>query len=111
MREAPKEVFNIIWKQILEHNSFGHNSTETAACVRIEITDKRKAIYIFSRMNDEGVVVERAKLLKKEFPNKSIAEVLASKEHPFRLKYNKNSEIMIINFHCGYWNSYGVPQH
>jgi len=110
-REVSKEVFDIIWKGIIEHNSFGHNSTTTAACVTICITDKRKAIYVFNRMNDEEVKIEKNKLLKKEFDDNSIAEVLISKEQPMVMKYSKNNEMLAISFNYGYWNSFGIPQH
>ena len=44
MREIPKEVFEVIWKRIIEH--------------KVVIMDKRKSIYVLNRMNDEGVLVK-----------------------------------------------------
>ncbi|KAK3722849.1 hypothetical protein QZH41_007805 [Actinostola sp. cb2023] len=69
------------------------------------------AIYVFNRMNDEEVKIEKNKLLKKEFDDNSIAEVLISKEQPMVMKYSKNNEMLAISFNYGYWNSFGIPQH
>ncbi len=110
-REVSKEVFGIICEQIINHNSFGHTSTTTAARVSICITDRRKAVYFFNHMNDEGIMVEKCKLMKKEFGDNSYAEVIISKEKPMTLKFSKNRETLAISFHYGVWNSFGVPQH
>lgn len=110
-REVSREVFHVISEQIINHNSFGHTSTTTAARVNICITDRRKAIYLFNHMNDEGVLVEKCKLMKKEFKDKSYAEVIISGEKPMALKFSKNREVLTISFHYGVWNSFGVPQH
>ena len=110
-REIPKEVFEVIWKRTIEHNGFGHNTTETAARIKVLITDKRKSIYVFNRMNDEGVLVKKGLLLKKTFAGKGSAEVIVSSEKPMTFSYNKNSEVLSLTCHYGFWNSYGIPQH
>jgi hypothetical protein len=110
-REVSEEVFGVISNRIIDHNSFGHTTTTTAARVTIVITDKRKAIYLFNRMNDEGVKVEKNKLLKKNFPDNCFAEVIISKEQPMTLKFSKNKEVLSITFYYGYWNNFGIPQH
>ena len=110
-REVPREVFDIIWKEIVEHNGFGHEANQTTATVTIRITDRRKAVYIFNKMNSDGCIVEKAKLLRKYFDDESKAEVIITKEQPLIIKYRKNSEVLTLTFHYGYWNSFGIPQH
>lgn len=110
-REVPNEVFDNICEQIIKHNSFGHIVTTTAARVVVSITEKRKAAYVFKHMNDEGVRVENCRIMRREFPDKSHAEVIISAEKPMTLAYRKNSETLSISFHYGVWNSFGVPQH
>ena len=110
-REVSREVFDVILEQIISHNSFGFTSTTKAARVSICITDIRKAVYFFNHMNDEGVMVEKCKLMKKEFNDKSWAKVIISEEKPMTLKYGKNRESLTISFHYGVWKSFGVPQH
>ena len=73
---------------MIEHNSFGHHATETPAYVKIYITDKRKSVDLFNRVN-ERVLVKKKLLLKKQFPGKGFAEILVSNEKP-----------MILNTQC-----------
>ena len=110
-REVLQEVFGIISTNIINHNSFGHTSRSTPARVTISIHDKRKAIYLFNHMNDEGVKVEKDDLLKKVFADESCAKVLVSKEQPMILRYSKNSETLTISCHYGVWNSFQIAQH
>lgn len=109
-QEVPKELFDIILNQIIEHNSFGHTSKSTRSVSTVEISDRRKAVYLINRM-DEVSTVDESNLFRKQFENKGRAEVLFSKEKPLTLKYSYNSEILNISFHYGYWNSHGIPQH
>ena len=85
-REVPKEIFNLIWKRIISNNSFGHTVNITPCRITVTITDKRKVTYLFNRMNQDGIITEKAKLLKKEFRDGGVAEVLISETHPFILK-------------------------
>ena len=62
-------------------------------------------------MNQDGIVTEKAKLLKKEFRDGGVAEVLISEIQPFILKYSLNTEVLSISYFYGFWNSFGVPQH
>jgi hypothetical protein len=73
-REVSREVFEVC-KEIMEHNSFGHITTATRARFTITITDIRKAIYFFNRINAEGVIIEKHLLLKKVFSDGSEAKV------------------------------------
>jgi len=110
-REVPREIFDIILKDIMERNGFGHTVKTTPARVSITITDKRKAVYFFNRINSNGVVTPKAKLLQKEFSDGGFAKVLISQEAPMIMRYSLNSEMLMISFYYGYWNSFDVPQH
>ena len=58
-REVPKEVFNIIWKRIICNYSFGHTVNITTCRITATTSDKRKATYLFNRMNQDGIVTEK----------------------------------------------------
>ena len=109
-REIPMESFDLIWKEVIEHNNFGHEWTETRAVVTITITDRRKAKFIFNKINCYGVVVKKEELLRRKFSDQSVAEV-TTKEQPMVLRYRKNNEVLTLTFNYGYWNSVGIPQH
>ena len=70
-------------KCIISNNSFGHTVNITSCCITVTITDKRKATYLFNLMNQDGIVTEKAKLLKKEFQDGGVAEVLISEHTNF----------------------------
>lgn len=110
-REVPKEIFNIMWKRIINNNSFGNTVNKTPCRITITITDKRKAVYLFNRMNKDGIIIEKEKLLKREFPDSGVAEVLISQTQPLIMKFSLNTEVLSLNYSYGYWNSFGVPQH
>ena len=59
------EVFQVIFHHIGHSNNFGHQSKEKGASVDISITEMREAVFIFNKMNVEGVIVARDDLLKK----------------------------------------------
>lgn len=101
-REVPKEIFNIIWKRIVNHNSFGHTIKITPCRITATITDKRKATYLFKRMNKDGIVTEKTKLLRKECRDGDVAEVLITQTQPFILKYSLTTEVLSISYFHGY---------
>ena len=113
-REVSKEVFDVICKQIINHNSFGHTSTAAAARVSICITGRRKGVYLFNYMNDEGIMVDKCKLMKKELGDNSYAKVIISEEKPMTLKFSKNMETFAIFFPlCGlefFWSTAALRQ-
>jgi hypothetical protein len=46
-RDILLEVFNLIFKKVIQHNSFGHAYTESPAIIKVIFTD------IFKRMNED----------------------------------------------------------
>ena len=116
--DVPREVFDVIYQKIVKSNNFGHQSSEKPACTDIQITDRRKAVFVFNKMNHDGILVSRDHLLKKCLGNCAgdvhtveRCEVVVCGEKPVRLKYHHNTEVLSVNFHYGYWNQFGVPQH
>ena len=69
---------------IIQSNSFGHQFKETSACIDVAITNMKKAVFIFNKMNLDGVLVSRDYLLKKSFESSSTAE-------PDEVKYRRLS--------------------
>jgi len=72
--DVPWEIFNVISCHIIQSNSFGHQFKETSACIDVAITNMKKAVFIFNKMNLDGVLVSREYLLKKSFESSSTAE-------------------------------------
>ena len=114
--DLPREVFRVILNHIIQRNSYGHRYKESDAVIDVELTQLRKAVFIFDKMNLEGDLIAKAELLKKNFSSgKGVAaercEVVITESKPMRLKYRKNSEVLSVTFHYGYWNQHGIPQH
>lgn len=62
--DLPMELFSIIAKEIIEHNSYGHTLSETGTTVTYTFSTFGKAKYVFARMNLEGVITQPEHLLK-----------------------------------------------
>lgn len=110
--DIPREVFDVILKHIVQRNSYGHECRESTAVVNVEVTRINKAVFIFHKMNIEGELIAKDDLLKKKpTKNNERCEVIVDNSKPLKLRYNKHSEVLSVNFHYGYWNEHGVPQH
>ena len=113
--DMPQEVFECISKDLMQRTSFGQRFRETNTQVVYEITDIRKAKYLFARMNLDGAEVDRAVILTRCMApvqnSLERCEVLVSEEKPMELKFNKPKELFELKFHYGYWNPSGIPQH
>ena len=83
--DVPLEVFEVTLCHMIQSNNFGHRFEETQAYTKVSITDTRKAVFIFNKMNVDCVIVSRAKLLKRSLgisdelarsgaPNENIVE-------------------------------------
>ena len=105
--DVPLEVLEVTLRHIIQSNNFGHRFEETPAYIKVSITDTRKAVFIFNKMNVDCVIVSRAKLLKRSLgisDELERCEVVISEEKPLVLKYHKNNEVLSVYFCCGYWN-------
>ena len=113
--DMPQEVFECISKDLMQRTSFGQRFRETNTQVVYEITDIRKAKYLFARMDLDGTEVDRSVILKRCMApvqnSLERCEVLVSEEKPMELKFNKPKELFELKFHYGYWNPSGIPQH
>ena len=49
--DIPTQVFSVIFEEIIKHNGYGHESNETAACIEVNVTEKKKALFIFHHIN------------------------------------------------------------
>ena len=95
--DLPREVFPVILNHIIQRNSYGHRYKESDAVIDVELTQLRKAVFIFDKMNLEGDLIAKAELLKKNFSSGKEAaaercEVVITESKPMRLKYRKNSD-------------------
>ena len=105
--DVPFEVFEVTLCHIIRSNNFGHRFEETPAYIKVSITDTRKAVFIFNKMNAACVIVSLAKLLKRSLgisDELERCEAVISEEKPLVLKYPKNNEVLSVYFCCGYWN-------
>lgn len=113
--DIPLEWFESISQDILQHTSFGQRYRETNTEIIFEISDLRKAKYLFGRMDLDGFEVDPADILKKHMSTSSNnlerSEVLASTDKPMELKFHKKKELLEVSFHYGYWNPSSIPQH
>lgn len=112
----PKQVFSVIFEEIVKHNGYGHESKETTSLIEVSVTEKKKAIFIFNHINVKEDIIAKEELLQKKFKCKGEnslerCEIIVNKLTPLRFKYSKNTEVLSVNFSYGYWNKYGVPQH
>jgi hypothetical protein len=63
--DVPQEVFDVIAEHIVRRNSFGHIYNEAAACITIEFTNRKKAVFVFDKINLEGTVCAKENILVK----------------------------------------------
>lgn len=109
--DIPREVFDVLLKHIVQRNSYGHQYRESTAVVNVEVTQINKAVFIFDKMNIESELIAKDDLLKKKpTKNNGRCEVIVDNSKPLKFRY-KNSEVLSVNFHYGFWNEHGVPQH
>ncbi|KAJ7380574.1 hypothetical protein OS493_009041 [Desmophyllum pertusum] len=114
--DIPQEVFNVIAQHIIQRNSYGHQYKETPAVIYIEITDLKKAVFIFDKMNLESNIIPKEELLKKDLSSRNEesqerCEIVVKKTKPMTFKFYKNSKVLSVHFNYGHWNAFGVPQH
>ena len=62
--DLPMELFSIIAKKIIEHNSHGHTMSKAGTTETYTFSTFGKAKYGFARMNLEGVITQPEHLIK-----------------------------------------------
>ena len=45
--DKPKEMLSVIFEKILKRNGYGYENKETAACIEVNVTEKKNAVFIF----------------------------------------------------------------
>ena len=93
----------MIAQHIIQRNSYGHQYKESTAVIDIEITDLKKAVFIFDKMNLEGNVIPKDELLKNKLLSRNEqsqerCEVVVNKTKPMTLKFYKSSEVLSVHF-------------
>lgn len=112
--DVPLEIWDAVLNKGIGHNSIGHEVKTSSTGV----FDIRKAKYVFNWQNTESPVVTKELLLKKQMivgketrDNVERAEVIVSRESPMVFKFNRNSEVLVVSFKYGHWNTFGIPVH
>ena len=85
------------------YTNFGHEFCRTNSQLIYNITNFRKAKYLFSRVDNDGTEVDRNNILKKEMQVPEWCEVIVTAEKPLVLKFHKQNEGLLVKFHYGYW--------
>lgn len=69
------------------HSNFGHEFSETNSQLIYNITDFRKARYLFSKMGSDGTEINKDNILKKQMQAPERCEVIVTEEKPLVLKF------------------------
>ena len=112
--DMPSEVFSCLSEGIIQRTNFGHKFIESNTQLIFKLKDIRKANYLFARMDIDGAEMDRNSLLTKKFQDSlERCQDIVTEGKPIlmELKFNKNSEVLMVTFHYGYWNQHGIPQH
>ena len=114
--EIPKQIFSVIFEEIINHNGYGHESRETAACIEVNVSEMKKAVFIFRHINTERDIIAKEEILKKKLKSSNYdssdkCEVVAGPSTLLKFNHSQNTEVLSVQFFYGYWNAYGVPQH
>ena len=54
----------MIDQKIVKSNNFGHQKKEKLACTDIEMTDRREAVFVVNKINQDGILVSCGHLFK-----------------------------------------------
>ena len=107
--DIPREIFAIIAEHVIQRSSYAHTYNETAACIDIAVENIRKARFIFNYFNIERDIIPKEDMLRKKISIKrggslERSEVVINSKKTQKLKYYKNSDVLSVHFHYGYWN-------
>ena len=76
-----QEVFHVILQGIIEQDDLGHKCTSNDSVITVLRTDRRKAVYIMTRM-DKSCIADENQHLWKNYVAKGVAKVLFQKKSP-----------------------------
>ena len=95
---VPKELFSII-KDIVFETNYGLYYSETKSkpkkCV-MAFTIAERVRNLFIRLMDTDLIG---------------LELIVSEDKQFGMMYNSEKELLYFDFHYGFWNEQGFPQH
>ena len=72
-------------------------------------TSHKRVRKAFSDCTDQNLT--QATYLKRKIKGNKHLEAIVDEEKQFGLKYSYKKELMVIDFHYGYWNEHDWPQH
>ena len=108
---VPKELFSII-KDIVFETNYGLYYSETKSkpkkCV-IAFTSAERVRNLFIRLMDTDLPSEQ--FLRRRFKGQRRLELIVSEDKQFGMMYNSEKELLYFDFHYGFWNEQGFPQH
>ena len=87
MMDIPLQIFASIGEDLMGHSNFGHEFSETNSQLIYNITDFRKARYLFSKMGSDGTEINKDNILKKQMQAPERCEVIVTEEKPLVLKF------------------------
>ena len=109
----PSELFSIIKDMVLVTN-YGLYYHETKCKPKkfvIAFTSHVRVRNLFLQLMNSGMPKED--FLRRKFKGKDRKriEIIVSEEKQFGMIYNSQKEMISIDFHYGFWNEHGFPQH
>ena len=114
--DIPKQIFSVIFQEIINHNGYGHESRETAAIIEVNVSEMKKAVFNFRHITTERDIIANDEILKKKLKSSNDDssdkfEVVLGPSTPLKFNHSQNTEVPSVQFFYDYWNAYGVPQH
>ena len=98
----PSEVFDLLYKEIISRTRYGIEVDEHANSVTITFKNLRRLCHIFVKFED-------CQEFKKQLGDgNGHVQLIVSSEKEGTLKYRVKDEILKVNLHYGYWNSFGI---
>ena len=61
--DKPKEILSVIFEEILKRNGYGYENKETAACIEVNVTEKKNTVFIFHHINTERDVIAKEEIV------------------------------------------------
>jgi hypothetical protein len=109
----PSEVFSIIKDMVLVTNYglYYHETKRKPKKFVIAFTSHVRVRNLFLQLMNSGMPKENFLLRKIKRKDRKRIEIFVSEEKQFGMIYNSQKEMISIDFHYGFWNEHGFPQH
>lgn len=97
------EVFNLLYKEIINCSSDGLDFLEKPGLLRI--TNLRKVCVLFNKFEDCGGFVNELGA------GKGLVKRIVDDNKKGIMRYNFKQEILKLEFYYGYWNAFSIIKH